>query len=64
MNDHFANFSDHRHSCSKDKVVFVYQVTSKNYMIKVLNGFTARSLSRYLTILTSLLVLGTVAVEM
>ena len=45
-------------------MAFVFQVTLQDYVIKVLNDFMARSLSRYFTILPSLAAIDTIAVEM
>ena len=44
-------------------MVFVYQVTLKDLVIKVLYDFIIRSLSRYITVLASLMAIDTVEVE-
>ena len=46
-----------RHS-SRDLWVFVSYVTSQDHMIKALHVFMVRSLSRYITILPSLVITG------
>ena len=44
-------------------MVFVSHVTLQDHVIKVLNDFMVRSLSRYVTMLSGLVAIGTVAVE-
>ena len=44
-------------------MVFFSHVTLQDHMIKALNYFIVRSPSRYATILTSLVVIGTVVVK-
>ena len=52
------------HYGSGDIIVFVWQATLQDHIIKVLNDFMVRSPSRYVTIpLPSLLAIGTMAVE-
>ena len=41
-------------------MVFICYVTLQDQRIKVLNGFMVRGLSRYVTILSTLVVIGTV----
>ena len=60
---HSANFGCHRHCSNRDMMVFVCHVTSQDHMIKALYDFMIRSLSRYITILASLVAIDTVVVE-
>ena len=60
---HSTEFGCHRHSCNRDMMVFVYHVTLQDHMIKALYDFMIRSLSRYITILASLVAIDIVVVE-
>ena len=58
-----TKFGGHRHCSSGDIMVFVYHVTLKDHVIKALNEFMVSSPSRYVTILPSLVAIGTVMVD-
>ena len=60
---HFTKFDGHRHSSSGHIMVFVCLVTLQDHVIKVLNDFMYKSPLRYISILPSLVVIGTVAEE-
>ena len=60
---HSAKFGCHRHSRNRDIMVLVCQVTLQDHIIKDLYDFMIRSLSRYITILASLVATDTVIVE-
>ena len=60
---HSAKFGCHRHSCNKDMMLFVCHVTLQDQMITALYDFMIRSLSKYITILASLVAIDIVVVE-
>ena len=57
VNYHAARFGCHRHSCSRDIQVFVCHVNLQDDLINALYEFMLRRLSRYITILPSLVVI-------
>ena len=60
---HPAKFNGLRESGSRDIMVFVSHVTLQVHLMKVFLDFIGGSSSKYVTILTSLVALGTVIVE-
>ena len=60
---HPAKFGSHMHSGSGDTMVFVCHVNLQDHVKKALNGFMVSSPSMYVTILPSLVAIGTVVVE-
>ena len=63
VNNHPAKFRDHRHSGSRDKMVFVCHVTFQDHVIRALFDFIIRSPSRYVTIVPRLVAIGTVVLK-
>ena len=61
---HPAKFVSHRHSGSGHVMVFVCRMTLQDHLIKALNDFMVRSPSRCVTILPSLVVMGTAALDL
>ena len=60
---HPAKFGGHRHSGSRDIIVFVCHVTLQDDVIKALNDFMVRSPSRYVTILPNLVAISTAILD-
>ena len=56
-------FGCHRHSCSRDIRVLLCHVTLPEHVIKAFYDSMVRRLSRYITILPSLVAIGNVVVE-
>ena len=63
LSHHPTKFGGHRHCSSGDIMVFGYHVTLKDHVIKALNEFMLSRPSRYVTILPSLVAIGTVMVD-
>ena len=63
VNYHPAKFGGHRHSGSRDIIVFVCHVTLQDDVIKALNDFMVRSPSRYVTILPNLVAISTAILD-
>ena len=61
---HPAKFGGYRHSDSADVMVLFYHVISQEHVIKASCDFTCKSPSRQVTIVPSLVTVGTVVVEM
>ena len=57
---HSAKFVCHRHSYNRDTNDFCH-VTLQDHVVKVLYGFMIKSLTRYITILASLVAIDTVS---
>ena len=55
-----ARFAGHWHNSSGDIMVLICHVTLQDHMNKLLNDFLVRTPARYVTILPSLLAIGTV----
>ena len=60
---HSSKSGCHRHSSNTDLRVFICHVTLQEHVIKALYDFMIRSLSRYITILASLVAIDIVVVE-
>ena len=59
-----AKFGGQRHSGSGDIIFFIYNVILADHVIKVLNDFMGKSPLRYVTILPSMMAIGTAAVKL
>ena len=64
MSYYSVKFGGHRHSDSREVMIFVCHVTLLDHVIRALYDLLVGSSSRYVTILLSFMVIGTVAVEM
>ena len=60
---HSSKFGCHRHSSNRDMIAFVCHVILQDHIIKALYGFMIKNLSRYTTILASLVAIDIVVVE-
>ena len=60
---HSAKFVCYRHSCNRDVMVLVCHMTLQDQVMKVLYDFMIKSLSRYITILASLVAIDIVLVK-
>ena len=56
-------FGCHRHSCNRDMMIFVWNLILQDHMIRALYDFMIRNLSRYITIIASLVPIDIVVVE-
>ena len=54
VSDHPVTFCGERHSGIEGIMVFVFQVTLEDHLMKVLNDFIVRGSASYVTILPSL----------
>ena len=63
VSHHPTKFNGQRHCSSGDKMVFVCHVTLQDHVIKALSNFMVKSPTKYVTILPSLVAIGTVIVE-
>ena len=58
-----AEFGGHRHCCNRGRVALVCYVSFQDYLTNGSSNFMSGSRSRYVSIVLSLVVIGTMIVE-